>query len=91
MFQNSSGTERKLWLRGCYHVFLSKIFCLSVPKKFVRGTLVFDTFRYGKKVFDKMEGITFLRRKFFVSQWWKIVSRNHSVLEGNSRDDNFHA
>ena len=90
VFQVCSGMERKLWLGGCYHVVLSKIFCLSVPKKFLRGTLEFDTFRYGKKSIDNMEGITFLRRRFFVSQWWKIFSRNPSVLERNSRKENFH-
>ena len=37
VFQKCSGMETKLWLGGWYHVFSSKTYFLSVPKKFVRG------------------------------------------------------
>ena len=51
-----------------YHVFPSESFCLTVPKKFVGHPSVFQKIFGMKKIMDKRTGITFFRRKFFVSQ-----------------------
>ena len=54
--------------RGGYHVFPSKIFCLTVPKNFRRGTLLyFRKFLVSKNFMHNRGGggITIFRRNFF--------------------------
>ena len=70
-----SGIE-EVWIRGGggggrkYHKFLSKTFCLTMPKTFVGepSVLCFRNIPAAKKFMDKKGGIKIFRRKFFVSQ-----------------------
>ena len=71
-----------LWIiEGGYHVSPSKTFCHTVPEN-----LVGEHFGYqknsGNKIFYASErgGITFLRRKLFVTQYWKISLGSTSVI-----------
>ena len=66
------GVSKKIMHKRGYHKFPSKIFCLTVPKKF-RGQPfnVSDKLGHGKILFI-IGGITSFRRKLFVSQCRKI-------------------
>ena len=66
---------------GGYHDFLSKFFCLTVPKNFV-GEPSSVSLISGIERFHASESyVTILCRKFFVSQCPNISSRNPSVFQ----------
>ena len=78
---------------GGYHDFPSNSFCLNVPKNFVGEHFgVSGNFGY-RKILSIREGggITFLRRKLFVTQYRKISLGNTSVYREISGIEKFYA
>ena len=68
---------------GGYHDFLSKLFCLTVPKNFVEEPFcVSENFWYRKMLgIREGAGITTFCQNCFVSQCRKTSSRNPSVFQ----------
>ena len=60
---------------------LSKVFCLTVQRDFLREPSVCDKIRGLEKNMDERRGITIFGRKFFVSQSQKIVGEHFGVSE----------
>ena len=64
-------SKKKLWIRGAYHDFQPKFLCLTLSKNFVKKSYCFlKNFWFRQVLLMKNGGggITFFRRKFFVSQ-----------------------
>ena len=78
---------------GGHHGFSSKSFCLTVPKITVGEHFgVSGKFRNRKNLcIREGEGITFLRRKLFVTQYRKISLGNTSVYQRNSGIEKLYA
>ena len=55
-----------------YHNFLSKIFCLTVPKNAVGEPFSLSLFSGIEKIYASEGYVTIFRRKFFVSQYRKM-------------------
>ena len=55
-----------------YHKFLSKIFCLTLPKKFVEEHFSVSLISGIEKFYASEGYVTIFRRKFFVSQYRNI-------------------
>ena len=70
------GYRQKLFTRGVYHNFLSKGFCLTVPKKIRKGTLpVFKYFRVSKVFMQKKVGVRVVSR-FPTKNFCLIVTKD---------------
>ena len=65
-------TEKFMYNRG-YHVFLSKLLGLTVPHKFVGIPSVFQKVWGNRNILCIIEGMTYFRRKFSVSQCRKFL------------------
>ena len=63
-----------------YQDFLSKIFCVTVPKTSVGDSFCCINFGYRKSL-DRRGVIRTFRRKLFVSQCGKISQGNHFVSQ----------
>ena len=66
--------------RGKYQEFPSKIFCLSVPKKFIGEPYRLSLISGIEKFYASEGYVTIFRRKFFVAQYRNISKRNPSML-----------
>ena len=64
----------------CYHVFPSKILCLTLPKIFVGIPSMFQKNSGIRKIMYN-KGVTFFRRKLSVSQCRKFLWRSPTVFE----------
>ena len=70
-----------LWTRsGEYQKFLSGIFCLTLPKKFVSEPLSVSLIWGIEKVYASGGYVTNIRRTFFVQENRKTLKGNPSVL-----------
>ena len=72
-FREIGVSKNFMHYRG-YHKFPSKTFCLTVPKNFVGIPSMFQKISGIEKFYaSEKGGITFLRRKHFVTQYRKIL------------------
>ena len=69
----SLGYRKNFMHNRGYHMFPSKIFCLTVPKNFVGIPSMFQKSLGYRKNLCIIEGNTIFRRKLFVSQCRKIL------------------
>ena len=94
VYQKISGSENFYASErgGEFQDFLSKMFCLTVPKISVGNPLLFVALISGiEKVRIRGGSIMIFRRKFFVSQYRKISLGNTSVYQKISGSENFYA
>ena len=75
-------SQKKLWIRGRgkYEDFLSKNFCLALPKIFVGEPFIVSLISSIEHIYALEGYFTIFRRKVFVSQNRKTLHGNHSVL-----------
>ena len=66
---------------GEYQNFPSKVFCHKVPKNFVGEPFCLSLISGIEKIYISEDYVTIFRRKFFVSQYRNISSRNPSVFQ----------
>ena len=82
VFQKNSGSK-KIYEKevGWGHQdFLSKVFCLLVPKNFIGEPFSVSLISVTEKLYASEGYVTNFRRKIFVSQYQNISKRNRSVL-----------
>ena len=73
---------KSLWIRGRgkYEDFLSKNFCLTVPKIFVGEPFSVSLISSIENIYALEGYVTIFCRKYFASQNRKTLHGNHSVL-----------
>ena len=85
VFQKNSGSV-KIYARSGYNGFLLEIFFLTLAKKVVEEPFcIWESFWWRKNLWRWGEGITILRCKVVVPEYWKLSKMNISVFQKFSR------
>ena len=91
LFQKTSGSENKVWMRVRYNVSPTKFFCLILPKNFIANFSLFQKNFLSSKTFQGMAGeISFSSNNFFCLAFSKNLKGNSSLFQKNSGGENFY-
>ena len=91
LFQKTSGSENKFWMRGGYHVSPTKIFLSHITKNFHCELFIFsEELSFIENFSWNGWGNQFFVKQFFCLALSKKLKGNSSVFRKNSGGENFY-